>query len=96
MERAVADENKKDLTGILEYSQKMKDTGQAIPVPEGSLMEEAPIEKIDDFESLDDYAKHNDAAESPPDEPEPPAQMTSGTNEFPTTTGAGGSTGGVS
>ena len=52
-------EEKKDLTSIIVYSKKLQDSGEAPPVPEGSMMEEIPIEKINDFESLDDYAKAN-------------------------------------
>jgi hypothetical protein len=53
----------KDLTGIIQYAKKMQDSGQAPEMPKGSIMEEVPIEKIDDFESLDDYAAANPAPE---------------------------------
>src|SRR5690349_2169099 len=75
---------KKDLTGVLEYAKKMQDSGKAMPIPEGSIMEEQKIEKLDAFESLDDYAKSNPMPEvkfddgSPEPEPEP-------STDFPTT-----------
>ena len=60
-------EEKKDLTGLLQYSKALQDAGQAPPVPEGSVMDEVPIEKIDSFESLEEYAVSN----PPPPEPTP-------------------------
>ena len=68
----MADE-KKDLTSIIVYAKKLQDSGEAPPVPEGSLLEEIPIEKIDDFESLDDYAKANPMPD-PQENPPPPVQ----------------------
>lgn len=71
----------KDLTGIIEYAETLKQSGAAMPVPEGSVMEETPIEKIDDFESLEAYSASNPAPEIPPeaafeDHPAPPSPAT--------------------
>jgi hypothetical protein len=94
----MADEQK-DLTGLLQYSQKLQESGQAPPIPEGSVMEAPTIEKIDDFESLEDYAAQNPAppvtdepqqadfsppAETPPEIQEDPAPPVSALPEFNT------------
>ncbi len=50
-------ESKKDLTGLFELSEELRESGQEPPLPEGLVFEETPIEKIDDFESLDSYAQ---------------------------------------
>jgi hypothetical protein len=79
-------EEKKDLTNLLQYSQSLRDSGQAPPPPEGSVMEETPIEAIDDFESLEDYAQSNPAPEPQPDlpfDPEPEPQLDSLEESFP-------------
>jgi uncharacterized protein YbjQ (UPF0145 family) len=77
----MADEPKKDLTGIMEVSRQMAESGSLPPPPEGAILEEQKIEKIDDFESLADYSKSNPAAEPPPENefavsPPPPPEPT--------------------
>lgn len=53
-------DEKKDLTNILEYSETLKKLGQTDPTPEkGVIVEETPIEKIDEFETLEQYASSN-------------------------------------
>ncbi len=74
---------KKDLTGIVEYARKMQDSGQAPAVPEGSVMEEQKIDKIDAFESLTDYAKSNPAPEPPSDDF--PVNEPAASSDFPVT-----------
>ena len=56
-------EQEKDLTGIIELSESLEASGQAPPPPEGSVMEEVPIEAIDSFESLSDFATANPTPE---------------------------------
>ncbi len=56
-------EEKKDLTGLLQFSKSLEESGQAPAVPEGAVMEDKPIEKIDAFESLEDYALTNPVSE---------------------------------
>lgn len=58
-------EEKKDLTGIVEYAKVLESSGQAPALPEGAVMEQVPIEKIDDFESLEAYAQANPEAIAP-------------------------------
>lgn len=59
----MADEPKKDLTGIIEYSKRVQsDPSLAGELPavsddSASFMQEQAIEKVDDFESLADYSK---------------------------------------
>ena len=65
-------EEKKDLTGLLQYSKALEEAGQAPPIPTGSVMEEIPLEKIEAFETLEDYSIHN----PPPPLPEPGAAAT--------------------
>ena len=62
-------DEKKDLTGIVELAKNAQKDGSAPALPEGALTEEAPIEKIDDFESLEDYALANPTPELSPAEP---------------------------
>src|SRR5436190_2012755 len=67
----MADEPKKppkDLTGIMEYSRDLERQGKGMPIPQGAVMDEIKIDKIDDFESLDAYSKTHPAAEPPPEE----------------------------
>src|SRR4051812_26730661 len=64
----------KDLTGIIQYAKKMQDSGQTAEAPKGMIMEETPVEKISDFESLTDYATAN---------PMPEPVFDDGTNEEP-------------
>jgi hypothetical protein len=59
---------KKDLTGLLDYAKALEDAGQAPPVPEGAMMEEPKIEKLDEFESLDDLPTPASDSLSPPPE----------------------------
>lgn len=61
-------EEKKDLTGLLQYSQALEEAGQAPPILEGSLLEEPPIEEIAAFESLEEFAVVNPPPEQPPSE----------------------------
>ena len=56
-------DQKKDMTGLMDYAKSIQDSGQAPPVPPGSVMEEQKIEKVDDFESLEDYGKANPTPE---------------------------------
>ena len=72
-------EEKKDLTGILQHAKTLEEKGEAPPVPEGAVMEEAPIEKIENFESLDDYAVSHPVppAETPPESFSPEAEAAS-------------------
>ncbi len=67
------EEKKKDLTGIIELSQALHESGQAPPIPEGSVMEEAPIEKVESFESLEDYAVTHPPTETLPTESASPS-----------------------
>jgi uncharacterized protein YbjQ (UPF0145 family) len=59
----------KDLTGIMEYADSMKKSGQAPSTSERPAMDDIPIETIDNFESLEEYAVSNPAPESKPDTP---------------------------
>jgi hypothetical protein len=45
-----------DLTGILQYAKKMQESGELPEPPSGVVLEESPIEKLEAFESLEDYA----------------------------------------
>jgi uncharacterized protein YbjQ (UPF0145 family) len=86
-------DDKKDLTGIIQHSKEMQEAGKAPPLPEGAIMEEVPIEEINDFESLEDYAAANPASvtstpseetdESSPSQESPPAEI--GQFDFPVT-----------
>ncbi|MFZ9596019.1 MAG: hypothetical protein ACO3A2_08075 [Bdellovibrionia bacterium] len=58
-----------DLTGLMQYSQKLEEQGLAPPPVEGALMEEAPLEKISEFESLDAYAAAHPVPEVPVEQP---------------------------
>lgn len=58
----MANENK-DLTDLIQHSKKLQAEGQLPPPVQGTMMEQTPIEPIDNFESLDEYA----AANPPPD-----------------------------
>lgn len=58
-------DNKKDLTGILEVAKKMP----ANELPAGNFMTDVSIEKIDAFESLDDYASAHPESIANLDEP---------------------------
>lgn len=60
-------EEQKDLTSLLQHSKALEESGHAPAVPDGSVMEEVPIEKIDDFESLEDYAVTNPPPDLPPE-----------------------------
>ena len=80
-----SDSNKKDLTGIIELVERSRAESKNAPASAQSaggvqpFLEEAPIEKVDQFESLEDYAKQNpeliatlsDPSESPPQEASP-------------------------
>lgn len=57
----MATDSKKDLTGLMDYAKALEDSGNAPPIPEGSVMEEIELEKVEQFESLDDYGKANPA-----------------------------------
>jgi len=70
------DEGPKDLTNIAEYSKKMADTDEMPKLPEGAVMEESKIEKVDAFESLEDYSKANPVPETPQFDVTPPGTMT--------------------
>ena len=78
----VPKEEKKDLTSLLLHSQALEAAGQAPPVPEGSVLEETPIEKISEFESLEQYAESNPPPEIP-SEPNEPIQETPPTEASP-------------
>lgn len=73
-------EEKKDLTNILDLSKKMEAEG-TLPSPAegGAVMEENKIEKIEAWESLEEYSKTNPVAEPPPDDmpPDAPGPVTS-------------------
>jgi len=60
-------EEQKDLTGILQYAQELEKQGKAPPVPKGAVLEQASIETIDTFESLEDYASANPVPEPSPE-----------------------------
>jgi uncharacterized protein YbjQ (UPF0145 family) len=81
-----SDSPKKDFTSLADYSKMHADE---IPAPvEGQVMSEQHIEQIQNFESLDDYAKSHPAAEAPPETaPEPSAPAAS--DDFPVTQDAG-------
>lgn len=82
-------EQKKDLTGILEYSESLKEAGQLPPAPEGAVMEAPTLEKIDEFESLEQYASQNPVPETPPEtEIAPPESITApeSAGDFPLST----------
>lgn len=59
-------EKKNDLTGLLDYSKELQEMGVELhPSAQGdgaAVMSDTVIEKVDDFESLDDYAKTNPLA----------------------------------
>ncbi len=59
-------EEKKDLTGLLQYSKEFQESDLAKSLSQSPAMEEAPIEKIDNFESLEEYAVSNSPSESQP------------------------------
>src|SRR5689334_7358718 len=52
-------EENKDLTGLLQYSKKLEEKGELPAAPTGAVMEEMPIEKVDQFETLEEYAVTN-------------------------------------
>lgn len=52
---------------VFPQSQTLQEQGELAPSPQGAVMETVPIEKIDEFESLEDYAVSNPAAELPPE-----------------------------
>ena len=62
-------DQKKDMTGLMDYAKEMQDSGHAPAAPVGSVMEEQKIEKFDDFESLDEYGKNNPTPEPMPAQP---------------------------
>ncbi len=64
----MSSDDKKDLTGIMEVARKMKEQGTFPDAPAGSVMEEQKFEKVDDFESLEEYGKTNPAADPPPEQ----------------------------
>lgn len=57
-------DQKKDLTNLMDYAKNLEANGQGIPVPQGSVMVEQAIEKVADFESLEDYGKHHPVPEA--------------------------------
>jgi hypothetical protein len=57
-------EPQKDLTGLLELSEELKESGQEPSVPEGLIFEDTPIDQIDQFESLETYAEANPMSEA--------------------------------
>lgn len=59
-------DSKKDMTGLMDYAKAVQASGQAAPAPAGSVMEEQKIEKVDDFESLEEYGKKNPLTEPSP------------------------------
>jgi hypothetical protein len=66
-------EEKKDLTSLMEYSKKVQESGEMPKPAEGPALVMPEIEKIDNFESLEEYSKSNKLAEPAPEEPAPPA-----------------------
>src|SRR3990167_1977502 len=70
------DDKKKDLTSIIDLSKRLEETGELpdLPEGEGGSMDQTPIEKIDAFDSIEDYSKaHPDeVAEEAPEPPPPP------------------------
>jgi hypothetical protein len=63
----MATDSKKDLTGLMDYAKKLEESGDAPPIPEGLVMEEIAPEKVEQFESLDDYGKSHPAPDPMPD-----------------------------
>lgn len=61
-------DDKKDMTGLMDFAKAQQDAGKAPPPPVGSVMEEQKIDKVDDFESLEDYSKAH-PTDVPPAEP---------------------------
>lgn len=78
----MSSDEKKDLTNILEYSETLKKLGQTDQVSEkGVILEETPIEKIDEFETLEQYASSNPLPEAQPETPPPSSSIESTSEE---------------
>lgn len=58
-------DQKKDMTGLMDYAKSIHDAGQTPPAPEGSVLEEPKVEAVEHFESLEDYSKGHPTPELP-------------------------------
>jgi hypothetical protein len=67
-------DDKKDMTGLMDFAKAQQAAGQAPPPPAGSVMDEQKIDKVDDFESLEEYGKSHPTPE-PKAEPEPASSV---------------------
>lgn len=80
-------EKKSDLTGLLDYSKELQAMGIELhPSAEGdgtAVMSDAPLEKVDAFESLDEYGKTNPLASEPAEIPEALPDAFAETSENP-------------
>ena len=61
------EDKNKDLTGILEFAKKQEAAGHVPTSSSGSFLEDIPIEKIENFESLDEYATAHPESVADPD-----------------------------
>ncbi len=68
-------ETQKDLTGLIELSEGLKQSGQEVPMPEGLIFEETPVDQIDAFESLESFAQANPMPEPATDFPITPSEL---------------------